>query len=155
LVYAAVSAAYFAIAAPAVEAISGWLRLTDLTRTSWEYFYLPCLVGFAYTWLAEHDWPDRLWALAGLTPVHRIPSAWDFAFRRARVTFVVVTLNSGAQVAGLYGEGSFASSAKEKRDILISEVYEVDAAGNWEAANPSKSILLCGGDIQAIEFFRS
>lgn len=64
-----------------------------------------------------------------------------------------MTLNDGTKVAGLYGEGGFASSDREKRDLLISRVYNVDEAGDWTEATPPKRILLCGGNIQAIEFF--
>lgn len=156
LAYAAVSAAYFAVAAPTVDAVVRMGGFTELTRTSWAYVYLPAILGLACTWFAEHDWADRLWRRLDLTPVHRIPSAWDYAFRRRSPTFVVVTLMGGSQVAGLYGgPGSFASSARDKRDILISKVYVVDQGSEWAEADPPKSILLCGGDIQAIEFFEA
>ena len=153
LTYAAVSAAYFAIASPTVTLVCNSLNLNDFTRDCWAYFWLPVLLGVGYSWFAEQDLPNRAWRVLGLAPVHRIAGAWDFAFRRAPVTFIMVTLTDGTQHPGLYGEGSFASSASDKRDLLISRVYTLDSAGAWTEANPPKSILLCGGDIQAIEFF--
>lgn len=153
LSYAAVSAAYFAIALPSVTLACDFLRLSQFTRDCWAYFWLPVFIGVGYSWFAEKDAPNRIWRLLGITPVHRIAGAWDFAFRRAPVTYIMVTLTDGTQVAGLYGEGSFAASAADKRDLLISRVFTIDSAGAWMEANPPKSILLCGGDIQAIEFF--
>ena len=153
LSYAAISAAYFAIVAPTIDLICAWLSLNDLTRDCWTYFYAPALLGLGYSWFAENDLPDRFWRFLRIVPVHRIPSAWDYVFRKTVIAeqYLVVTLTDGTQVAGYYGHGSFASCAREKGDLMISAVYDVDEDGNWTLANPPKSILLCDGDIRTVE----
>jgi hypothetical protein len=153
--YAAVSAVYFVVATPTVAAVARWLNLNDFTAHAWEYLYLPSAIGLLFGVGTYFDWPAKIWTLLRVQPVHHIGTAWDYAFRSLpRQTYIVVTLNDGTQVAGLYDGRSFTSSMREERDILVDTMMELDEAGVWSEATPSKRILLCGRDIRAVEFFK-
>jgi hypothetical protein len=96
----------------------------------------------------------RLANIAGLGLAHPTAAAWDYAFGNIRTgTFVLITLNDGSEVAGLIGASSFASSSREERDLLLEQVWSIDAQGKWNQATPARSILLCGKDIRHVEIF--
>ena len=96
----------------------------------------------------------RLAALARLHLAHHLPASWDYAFAaRPRNIFLLVTLRDGAQVAGRWSDGSFASSSRDERDLLIGEVWQATDDEGWTALQPSRSILISGGEIKHIEFF--
>ncbi|MDX3810637.1 MAG: DUF6338 family protein, partial [Bosea sp. (in: a-proteobacteria)] len=66
---------------------------------------------------------------------------------------VLIHLKDGMQIPGQLGVGSFISSSATERDILLSSVWEIDDTGAWKEALPSRSLLICAGDIRWIEIF--
>ena len=56
-------------------------------------------------------------------------------------------------LAGRWAETSFASSAKDGRDIYIAEVWDNPDNGAWVPLDPPRGMLLCGGDIRYVETF--
>lgn len=153
LVYAAVSAAYYALAIP----IFRWSGGVDIQLQLWQvlhYFLLPCLIGLLAAYEAQGNWLFRIARHFRLNLTHPVPAAWDYAFGELREgTFLLVTLNGGDTVAGLMGKMSFASSSKEERDLLLEEIWVVDPQGVWAQLTPKRSILLCGKDIKHVEIF--
>lgn len=152
--YLAISAVYFAVSIPTFAYLEANCRLLPQAGDFIEYFALPIVVGFILALVTTHRGLDRAWQLIGLQPIHHIPSAWDYMFGNLRVeSWVIVTLNDGSSVAGKYDRGSFASSDGGERDLLISQVWEVDD-GVWSEPPTPKSILLCGRDIRTVEVFK-
>ena len=154
LSYAGVSAVYFTAIQPVLAYIGGWLR-SPAWLTQWiEYLLLPAVLGVIYGAITHHDLIFKLAGRLKLSPVHNAPSAWDYAFRKLpRATYLSIHLNDGTTVSGAYAGGSFTSSVREERDILISDVFDIQD-GVWTPAQPPKSMLLCGRDIRVIEFFQ-
>lgn len=151
--YAAISAAYYAMALPLFN-WPGGLLINGSLWFALQYFILPGAIGILAAYEAQDDWLMRLASGAGLHLAHPIPAAWDYAFSRLRSgTFVLVTLDGGDRLAGLLGRNSFASSNREERDLLIERVWSIDPSGSWTEATPARSILLCGKDIRHIEMF--
>ncbi len=151
--YAAVSAIYYAVANPAFALFRDRFGLLVWPSDALEYVGLPLLIGGLVALATAQDWASGLWRLVGIQPVHHVPTAWDYLFSRLPdETYILVTLSDGSQVAGLYGEGSFASSNDGERDLLISDVWEV-THGKWTRSETPKSILLCGRDIRTVELF--
>ena len=72
---------------------------------------------------------------------------------QAQQVFVLVTLKGGSQIGGLMGAASFASSDSNERDLLIEEVWTINDFKEWTRPEPSRSALLCGNNIDYIEFF--
>jgi len=148
--YAIVSIAYSAISYPIFHADIG----ISLPLWAWQsllYFVAPLLTGIA---LVFFDHSDKFYAFAdrvGLRPVHHTPTAWDFAFKKREASYVLIHLHDGSEVAGAWIKGSFASSTTGDRDIFIRQMWKV-RPGGWEPIDPPRSILICGGTIQMIEF---
>jgi len=90
----------------------------------------------------------------GLSPMHPVPSAWDYKFGNTRQSvWVLVTLKDGSNVAGLFGSRSFASSDVAERDLYIQSVYQISETGLWEQVKRNDGILILGSEIKHIEFW--
>lgn len=153
LIYAAISSAYYAVAIP----IFRWSGGVEIQPALWQilhYFLVPCAIGLLAAYEAQRNWLYRIARRFKLYLTHPVPAAWDYAFGELREgTFLFVTLNGGDTVAGLMGGMSFASSSKEERDLLLEEIWEIDAQGVWAQLTPKRGILLCGKDIKHVEIF--
>jgi hypothetical protein len=151
--FALASAAYYGAVAPLFRLDEG----VALPLWLWSilfYFLIPILLGVVIGWITQYDleysWAEKL----GMHFAHRIPTAWDFRFSRLPAgAFVLVTLKDGTTVAGRWAETSFASSAKDGRDIYIAEVWDNPDNGAWVPLDPPRGMLLCGGDIRYVETF--
>ena len=152
--YAAVSAVYYAIFHPSIVFLEGAVPIGKWGASALEYVIIPLIFGGLFGLATSLDVVTRLWTKVGIQPVHHVPTAWDYAFSRLqRGTYIIVTLTDGSHVAGIYGGGSFASSSKDERDVLIDDVWEVEE-GVWSRAAAPKSVLLCGKDIRTVELFK-
>lgn len=155
LAYAGISAVYYAISTPIIAYLQDQFGLLPWFGDALEYLIMPILVGGVLAVSVSQDWIVGLLWRFGLRPVHHIPAAWDYAFSRLRgETYVIVTLTDGAQVAGHYGQGSFASSNEHERDLLIEDVWNVNEDGPWTRPAIPRSVLLCGRDIRSVELLR-
>ena len=151
--YAAVSAAYFAILNPLAELI-GFER-TSASYNVVSYAMVPAFIGMTWVVLSKFDLFSWFWKKFGLKLIHHIPSAWDYAFAKIQPdTFVVVTLDSGTQIAGKFGANALASTDANERDILLSEVWDLDG-DEWKIPPARKSILICGDSVKQIELFHA
>lgn len=54
---------------------------------------------------------------------HQQPTGWDFWFRKRFRTYVRIIYPDGRSVWGYYGEKSFASYAKDGRDLFLEYIY--------------------------------
>ena len=85
-----------------------------------------------------------------------VPKSWDYFFSRKECCFMLVHLNNGRVIGGLYGPGSFASSYPEKEDLYLQEVWKVDAKGKFiEKISGSKGLLVNYDVIEYIELFNT
>jgi hypothetical protein len=154
--YAGVSTVYYAVSVPLFAVLDAQLRWPTWTSNAFEYVLLPVALGALLAVSAAQDLVGNLIRKTGASPNHHTPAAWDYAFSRLRgQTYLIVTLNDGSRVYGHYGQKSFASSSTVERDLLIEEVWDVSDKGVWTKPADSRSILLCGKDIRAIELVRT
>src|SRR3546814_4464696 len=133
-------------------------RHDGLAALTWLLVILvgPAVLGVLSGYNTQRGWLRRLFQHAGLQPVHVMPTAWDWQFSRlAGSNWVLVTMQDGSTVAGLFGGQSFASSDPAERDIYIEQVYDYTADGEWHCARPGHSILVMRDEIRFVEFFRS
>lgn len=110
----------------------------------------PALIGFVSAFATNAGWLRKIYGRLGLSPVHVIPTAWDYSFSKLGETWVYVVLKNDTTFAGYWGEASFASSVSGERDILIEKVYTVSGDGSWNPTN--RSVLIASGEICTIEF---
>jgi hypothetical protein len=133
--------------------ITIWLYLiTKNTNFIWIYFLI-VLIVFPILW------PILLKAILDLKffkkiIISLIPKSWDYFFSKRECCFMLVHLNNGRIIGGLYGIDSFASSYPEKEDIYLQEVWKVDAEGKFiERVIGSKGLLVNYDAIEYIELF--
>lgn len=152
--YLALSVLYYGISFPAVEYVlsirePGWPKAAAWTTL---IFVGPAVVGLLLGLAAAGDLARRLLGLVGLNPAHPSPTAWDFVFAGRRgAAYVIVTLEGGSTVAGLFGSASFASSDQAERDLLIEEIVDIDEEGRWAARAERVAILLPAKQIRHVE----
>ena len=154
IAYGVISVGYFAAVTPIFHVAGG----TEVSAWLWnllQYFLVPVVVGVLLAYAYQHRISYRLAGLIRLHLAHHLPSSWDFAFQALpECIFVLVTLTDGTQIAGRWMEGSFASSSREERDVLLSELWRVPEDGSeWQQVQPARSVLICGKDVRVIEFF--
>jgi len=151
--YAVVSTLYFATFSPVLAIAEQHTPLSKPIRDITLFVVVPVLIGIGWSILATKDRLHKIWGLLGLRPIHHTPSSWDYLFGQIGAdAWIVVTLKNGMQIAGKYGSGSFSSTNSSERDLLISEVWELED-DDWTVPKAKKKILLCGNDIQTIEVF--
>lgn len=149
--FALISVAYRAASYPLFHVQSG-LNLPDWL---WQFslnFIVPLLVAAALVFFDQSQQFYKLTQKFGLRPTHHEPTAWDFAYRSRGPSYLLVHLNDGSTVAGVWVEGSFASSTPGDRDLLVSQLWTVDPSGSWQCVNPPRAMLICGGSIRMVEF---
>lgn len=152
--YALISVAYSAAAYPIFHA-KGWMEPPTWLWQLSVSFILPLIVGAVFVFFDKSERFYKFAEALGLKPAHHVPTAWDYTFPRATQTYVLVHLNDGTLVAGVWGEGSFASSTGGDRDILIAQLWKVNADGTeWSQIDPPRSMLICGGNIRMVELIK-
>ena len=153
ITYGVVSAAYYAVATPLFTWRNGVI-LDPWLLSLLEYAIAPAAVAIAYAYVVQYELDYKAAEKIGLHLAHHIPAAWDYTFEGIRrAVFLLVTLNDGTEVAGLYAGASFASSNKDERDLLLQELWDVEEGGGWKRSEPVRSVLLSGKDIRYIEIY--
>jgi hypothetical protein len=67
---------------------------------------------------------------------------------------MLIHLNNGKMIGGLYGTDSFASSYPEKEDLYLQEIWKIDSEGKKKKKIiGSKGLLVNHESIEFIEFF--
>lgn len=153
LSYLVLSVIYYALALPAVDWV---LTLTEPGyQKSLAWFALvfvgPALFGLLLGVNAQKEFTRRFLQWCCLSPVHVMPTAWDWKFGSMKEQWVLAVLKDGTRFAGWCGRGSFASSDPKERDIYIERVFEIDDANNWQQR--TSGVLLAGSEIRSIEFW--
>jgi hypothetical protein len=129
------------------------------------YVALPMVLG----WLSGHavvrtrQTSNKRWRLlatvtAGANPA---PRAWDYLFLSRPAATVRIRLKSGAGwVGGEFGKGSYAAGyGFNPEDLLLEEVYEMDASGKFEVTDDGdfvrvgSAMLIRMDDVETLELF--
>ncbi|HEX8232366.1 MAG TPA: DUF6338 family protein [Caulobacteraceae bacterium] len=154
LAYLAISAAYFGVVSPIIGYAGTALPITRWALNALEYGLVPVTIGLMLAVANQWELGRRLANRIGLNPIHGIPTAWDWSFHQASSgAWLLITLKDGSEVAGLYGEQSFASTSPAERDIYLERVYARVDGGAWEPLPEDRGILLRGEEIRFVEFF--
>ena len=116
-------------------------------------FVSPVVIGLALGKSNQNDTIRRLLSKVGFRPIHVVPVGWDYKFSHIReAAWIIVTLTDNSQIAGFWGERSFASSEAEERDLYIEEVWIISEDGDWKPQDRSEGVLICSAQIKYIEF---
>ena len=112
----------------------------------------PIALGLATGRLYQHDQIKRVLGRLGFRTVHPIPTAWDYHFSRSLPYWVIVRLQDGSSVYGLYGYNSFAGDDPAERDLYIEAMFTPTPSGEWAPVEDSGGIIIKAEQIAAIEF---
>jgi Family of unknown function (DUF6338) len=154
--YIIISTIYLALSLPVLEKIAAVPEPTWARAIFGILFLgaLPALFGLLLGAGSQKGWWRVLFNKMKLFPVSPYPTGWDWVFGQlSRPTYVLVTLDDGSRVAGLFGYDSLAASKPEERDIYIDEVYDFDDSRQWTARSPKQGILIPFKSIKYIEFW--
>lgn len=110
----------------------------------------PALIGFISGLGSKAGYIRYLYGSLGLSPLHIVPTSWEYQFSTLQEAWVYVVLKDGTTFAGYWGGKSFASSRPEEHDLLIEQVFEVPEDGPWTST--AKSVLIASGEIRTVEF---
>ena len=84
-----------------------------------------------------------------------IPKAWDHVFGNGKAFFVLIDLQKGGLIGGLYIGDSFTSSYPADEDIYLSEVWKISKLGKFQCKiNGTHGLLISAREIQFMEFFQ-
>lgn len=152
--YGVISSAYYAAAGPVFH-WRGGIELDAWVIAFLEYAAVPIAIGLFLAYAVQGEWDYKIADKMRLQLAHHIPASWDYTFEIIKSgAYLLVTLKDDSTVRGRYAGESFSSTNKDERDLLLSQVWEVDGFGVWSEATPKRSILLCGGDIRFIEIYK-
>jgi len=130
-----------------------WLYfILNKTHFIWVY-YVGALLIFPFLWpillkvvLNSKLLKQRIISL--------VPKSWDYFFNKRESCFMLIHLNNGRIIGGLYGPNSFASSYPEEEDVYLQEIWKIDEEGRFMEKIPdSKGLLVNHNAIEYIEFF--
>ncbi|MER8427641.1 DUF6338 family protein [Mesorhizobium sp. M1403] len=146
------SALNFTLSGWAIYLAIAWDVGVEMRLAVWLFVLLvsPAVIGFISGIGSKAEWLRSIYGWFRLSPLHIIPTSWEYQFSTLRETWVYVVLKDGTTFAGYWGSRSFASSRPEERDLLIEQVFEVPDDGPWTPTN--KSVLIASGEIRTVEF---
>jgi hypothetical protein len=110
---------------------------------------LPALIGFIAGFANQRLWVDTFLNRIGVDTVAPVLTGWDWAFNERGPEWVIVTLETGKIIYGVYG---YASSDPTERDIFLAEAWTVDEYGIWQPVNRSRGVLIRNKAIVSVEF---
>jgi hypothetical protein len=88
--------------------------------------------------------------------INPIPKAWDVFFKKKEPCFMLVHLNNGQIIGGLYADKSAASSYPEEEDLYLQEIWEIGSAGNFKKPiDGTMGLLVNCRSVDYIELFKS
>lgn len=116
-------------------------------------FVFPILLSMLFGWAIQNDWVGKIFRQIGLKPKRFTATAWEEYFSQNPAVALIVTMDDGKQVAGVFmGEAATASSDPNERDLYIPFVCNV-SNGSWTLALNTAGILIRANKIAHIEFF--
>jgi hypothetical protein len=154
--YIIVSTLYFAVFLPFVELVLATREPAWLRAILWALMLaiFPASIGLILGAGTQKGWWRYLLGKAKLSMVSPYPTGWDWVFGRLGAPiYLLITLEDGSRVAGLFGFDSLAASKPEERDIFIEEIYEFDGETQWIPRVPKQGILVPYKSIKYIEIW--
>ena len=86
---------------------------------------------------------------------HPTEKPWDFVFGQRQSYWIVVTLDDGKKIGGLYSSNSFVSTAPASEQIYLEETWHLNEDGGFDRRKTDTAgTLILGATISTIEFFQ-
>ena len=79
---------------------------------------------------------------------------WEHVFKRRESYWVIIELNDGTKIGGLYSEHSFTSREPAKEQIYLEETWNLNNDGGFDEKKQStRGVIVSGSEMKYIEFF--
>ena len=115
--------------------------------------FFPILLSMFFGWAIQKDWVGVVFRKVGLKPKRFTATAWEEYFSHNPAVMLIVTLDDGKQIAGVfYGDQATASSDPAERDLYIPTTCTI-VNNKWIITPNSGGILIKAHKIAHIEFF--
>ena len=116
---------------------------------------MPSLLGVFLGVGAQKDWGRKTFNYLGLQPTSPYPTSWDQRFAQMNsACYIIVTWQDGSQIAGFFGENSYAASSIDNRDLYLEKVWKLTEDGKWDPLKDSDGVLISVKDANTVEFLR-
>lgn len=113
---------------------------------------LPVVIGWILGLGTKRRWLTPALRALSLPIVDPYPRAYDHVFAEFEgQALLIIAFADGKNIYGRYGYASRASRDPSHSEVYLEELYEVDAAGKWAPASPSRSALVKLEGLRAIE----
>lgn len=112
------------------------------------------IIGFIVIVIKNTGVIRKFFRYIHISIIHPTPTAWDYYFSQQKESYVIITLQDGTQLLGLYSYDSFASSENEERDIYVEKGYKIGETGEWIEDEESEGFYIPRDEIKYIEFKR-
>ncbi len=105
-------------------------------------------------------WPILLYKIRTTTFfknhfMHPIPKPWDYFFSKKEGCFILIHLNNGAKIGGLFSSDSYASSFPNKEDLFIEQVWEINDKGEFiKEIEGTRGLWVSNSCFEYLEFFK-
>lgn len=110
------------------------------------FFILPIVLPVLLIYIRTRRWFTRFMP-------HPTGRPWDFYFKKAKKSWVIVTLKNGKKYGGRYDSESFASSSPEPEQIYLEHHWALDADGDLDhKLSDTLGIIILTNEIESIEF---
>lgn len=136
-----------------VSDIAQRIRIMEIDwNTAVVIILIPTVIGVIIGLGIQKEWIYWFLRKIRLSPVHGIPSAWDWKFMESKRKWITVHLKEGKDViCAEYNKDCFVSTDPNERDMYLDNVQRwVD--GKLEKDERVEGILLKGDSIEKIEF---
>jgi hypothetical protein len=84
---------------------------------------------------------------------HPTSKPWDYVFGKKEAYWIIVELQDGKRIGGMYNTNSFASSFPAEEQIYIEELWKIEGKKFIEAVERSKGVMINGDNIKFIEYY--
>ena len=111
-------------------------------------FAFPVLWASAFVWLRKQKFFKKY-------ALHPILKAWDRVFGSVQSYWIVIELNGGEIIGGMYDTKSFASSYPAEEQLYLQQLWEIGE--NDEFVRPlerSHGAIISASAIKFIRFYR-
>ncbi|MBW1615282.1 MAG: hypothetical protein JRJ49_01865 [Deltaproteobacteria bacterium] len=109
-------------------------------------FISPIILSFAYYKLRESK------TILKIAP-HPTLKSWDYIFGKKEVYWIILELQDGKRIGGIYDKNSFASSFPAEEQIYIEELWEIEGKKFIKPIERSKGVMVNGNNIKFIEYY--
>jgi hypothetical protein len=110
-------------------------------------FISPIIISFIF-WLIRYNLKKTIFFH------HPIPKPWDYVFSKKEPYWIIIELNDGQRIGGVYEENSFASSYPNDEQIYLEQYWKIDGSKFIQPIHRTKGIMLSRENIKKVEFYK-